>query len=400
MLLVLGNFFLGYNAPTTPSRDHTRRISSNDAHLAAVAMGASHFCVAWEADMDLWWTHNPDWEVDVETDTSFCFSKLANDTLKSQFLRTVYELQFSPDPNYSAVYTKLQFNAGWGISAEKLVDRLLYGYQQNRPFQIANNRWKYAMDGNNTNPVCPSANIFCYFLPLGRCEAGEPFNPKINNDDADHSTANAQLRLIWLEQYALRPQQWLRRRLYEYMKANAPHQVSTPCVAIHVRRSDVVLDGNPRKYFPISDYLERVPGLLSAGTGNILLFTDDANAIDEAHELYPEYNWMFVNRTRYRGMSGKWGVHMPTNDPVMEVVAIHDVLRLAKHCDILVHSYSSFARVIYAEMLSTGRNITRIQIDSESVTSRYHANNSNSAHTLASRLEERRKSKGITGESS
>ena len=362
-----------------------------------LGMTADQLCAPWEVDMDSWWTHHPEWDVSFENDACFCFTKMANNTPKYNFLREVYNLQFSETTDCSKVYSKTMFNSGWGVDTEMLADRLLFAYQQKRPFQlIANEPWKYAISPTDEKEVkvCPSANMFCYFLPLGRCAAGRNYvNPKGRfARDSQRTTPTQRLHLSWLRIHATRPQQWFRKRLYDYMKKNAPRKVQTPCVAMHVRRSDVSkFKIQARKYFAISEYIQKVPSLQSKNVTNILLFTDDANAIDEALEFHPEYNWMYVNRTRYRGTEGPLGMHLPTKDPLTEVLAIHAVLRLAKHCGTLVHSFSSFSKAIYDHMAWKQRNITKIQIISTS--KRYNKANIDSPMLLQSKLDELRKNK-------
>jgi len=355
----------------------------------------SQVCSSWDVNMDSWWTHHPEWEVSFENDVCFCFRKMANHTPKFKFLREIYNLQFSNSTNCSKVYSKKMLSFGFGIDTSRLADRLLYGYQNNRPFQLIRNEWKYAVSPDKTFKVCPNASAFCFFLPLGRCPAGK-HQVGLKGDwrmDSKGRIERKQHQIAWLRVHVTRPQQWFRKRLYEYMKERFPWEVRTPCAAMHVRRSDVVKDGFTRKYFAIAEYLEKVPDLKSRKIKNIMLFTDDANAIDEALEFHSYYNWMYMNRTRYRGAEGKWGVHMPSNDPVMEVLAIYATFRLAMHCDILVHSKSAFSDGIYDFMSSTGRNITRIEID-KGEGKRPNNKYAGSNKLLESKLDELRKKKG------
>ena len=320
-------------------------------------------CSSWDVNMDSWWTHHPEWEVSFENDVCFCFRKMANHTPKFKFLREIYNLQFSNSTNCSKVYSKKMLSFGFGIDTSRLADRLLYGYQNNRPFQLIRNEWKYAVSPDKKFKVCPNASAFCFFLPLGSCPAGKD-QVGVKGDwymDSSGRIQTKQLQLAWLRVHATRPQQWFRKRLYEYMNERFPWEVRTPCVAMHVRRSDVVKES--RRYTSITKYLEKVPVLKSRRIMNIMLFTDDAHAIGETVELHPDYNWMYMNKRRYRGTEGKQGVYMPSHDPVMEVLDIYSTFRLAMHCDILVHSKSTFADAIYAYMVSTGRKIKRIMID-------------------------------------
>lgn len=76
---------------------------------------------------------------------------------------------------------------------------------------------------------------------------------------------------------------------------------------IHVRRGDVVLHGKfSRAYHKISEYLQTARHLMSP---NILLLTDDANAVTEAlaHRKLPRADfpltWYYIDRPRHHGVS-------------------------------------------------------------------------------------------------
>ena len=72
---------------------------------------------------------------------------------------------------------------------------------------------------------------------------------------------------------------------------------------MHVRRSDVVLhESSSRRYYPVADYVKQIPEeSLHSSNHFIFLLTDDANAIGEAHEFFPDLKWKYFNRTRHRG---------------------------------------------------------------------------------------------------
>ena len=105
----------------------------------------------------------------------------------------------------------------------------------------------------------------------------------------------------WLLEYATRPQTWLRRKVYEFSKTI---QIDTPCAVMHVHRSDIVLHGEfSRKYRQIQEYIDALP---DDSTKNILLLTDDQNAVDEARTLHTDYNWMIIDKPRRRGAGVGW----------------------------------------------------------------------------------------------
>jgi hypothetical protein len=115
--------------------------------------------------------------------------------------------------------------------------------------------------------------------------------------------------------------------MFDYLKSdNVPTLAdndSDACSVIHVRRADVVLHKrDSRKYFPISEYLKRLPNEHKKPGSTILLLMDDANAIEEAHEFYPQINWKYLNRTRHRGTEGGWENQTPSKSPKMEVIVI------------------------------------------------------------------------------
>eukprot|EP00567_Pseudictyota_dubia_P001634 CAMPEP_0197468106 /NCGR_PEP_ID=MMETSP1175-20131217/65913_1 /TAXON_ID=1003142 /ORGANISM="Triceratium dubium, Strain CCMP147" /LENGTH=284 /DNA_ID=CAMNT_0043004201 /DNA_START=764 /DNA_END=1618 /DNA_ORIENTATION=- len=276
------------------------------------------------------------------------------------------------------------WSAGWGADFSNLADGLLYGLQTGRPFQVAfkkkNQVWHYAALKNGSKAACASKDMFCFFLPLSGCESG-------NIDTTPYKVKLTEYRRYssWLLPYIRRPQQWLRHRVYKFIKQSALH-VSIPCALLHVRRGDIVLEGkNSRRYYPISDYLSMLPN----ATKNILLYTDDANAIDEAEDFHPEYNWMYLAKKRYRGKEGGWKGHFPSGDPTFEVIALMAELELAGQCDVLVHTVSNFADVLYDEMASTGKNITRLKVDGGKVIG--GSQNVNSAEELSDLLKARKK---------
>lgn len=149
----------------------------------------------------------------------------------------------------------------------------------------------------------------------------------------------------------------------------------------------VLHDEYSRKYFEIEDYLKKIDAdareILQNGN-NILLFTDDANAIDEAHSLHPSYKWVYLNRTRHRGSSGGWENQVPSQDPRKEVIMLLSILELAKKCDAFAYTSSKYANVIRDAMLSTGRSIKLLRVDEGLEV--HHSNHSSSEAELAQKL--------------
>ena len=196
--------------------------------------------------------------------------------------------------------------------------------------------------------------MFCYFLPLSNCPAAPVGDSSQFLEDTKAGSKDHQ---VYYE-YVTRRQTWLRKAVYEY---RTKQNVHGPCAAIHVRRGDVVLhtSGLKRKYHAIAEYMNATDNIHK----NIYLLTDDANAINEAKIEFPDYNWMYLDRPRYKASEGGWEKQIPSNNPTLEVVMLLSEFQLARECDQLIHSRSGFATQLYAEMLSAGKNVDRIDLD-------------------------------------
>jgi hypothetical protein len=150
----------------------------------------------------------------------------------------------------------------------------------------------------------------------------------------------------WLVEYVTRIQSWLRKEVYQYYISRI--QLQTPCTVFHVRRSDIQGHGL-RKYHKIDEYIQALEtkGKLHK---NILLLTDDQNAIDEAESVFPNYNWAYFNRTRFRGNEGGWENHIPSRDPKLEVLVILSTFRAVRECDSIAMTHGNFAKNLVMEM--------------------------------------------------
>jgi hypothetical protein len=151
----------------------------------------------------------------------------------------------------------------------------------------------------------------------------------------------------------------------------------------------VLHDDFSRKYFPISVYLDTLKAKNHIAVIDIYLFTDDANAIDEALEFHPQYNWMYLEKKRHRGSEGGWENQVPGDSPLEEVVIMLAEFRLAQDCDILVHTASSYSDVLYDSMVTTGRPIERLRPDEKSHDV-HHSNNTESEKELETLLAKKR----------
>ncbi|KAL7556591.1 hypothetical protein ACA910_003482 [Epithemia clementina (nom. ined.)] len=202
-------------------------------------------------------------------------------------------------------------------------------------------------------------------------------------------------RRAWVREYLTRPQTWLRKRVFDLVHlattreteqdnqtttlANHSNKKSdikvrlmngplkTPCTALHVRRSDVVDHGKfSRRYHAISEYLNQTQANLDLHTEtssssssssprfvihpNLLLFTDDHNAITEPLTEYPDHYWMYWNRPRWQGLQGGWEHQLPSSDPILEMTLLLATFRLVTFCDSLVYSHSGFGRLLAMEL--------------------------------------------------
>ncbi|CAB9523393.1 expressed unknown protein [Seminavis robusta] len=334
-------------------------------------------CSPWETDMDPWWQMHPDWEPYNENETHTCFRPIQHEE-RAAFFREVYQSQYH-GMDCSQVRTRHITGVGYAAAVGYMCGGFYSAFRQGYPFQVTkvreSMRWLYAppldpSPGTNRSwAACPSQDNFCYFLPISNCqrEWGR------SEDSVSRKYARREVRdnpvrgeqYMWLKSYLTRPRQEVRRRLAELIQQEAPVlDPSTPCVWIHVRRTDAMSEfRNLRNFYGLNEYLER--GNVSAGD-NILLLTDDQTTIEEAHLLYPEYKWNYWNRTRYRGRQ-KRNSHIPSDDQAREMLIILAELQLAGQCTKGVHGTSNMVGMLQAAMaLEHGMaNIELISIDGD-----------------------------------
>ena len=315
------------------------------------------FCVRWKENRDEWWTHHPDWEVADENRTHYCFAPI-EDQEKAAVFRRLYQVQFRTG-DCSKVITKPMWSSGWGADFENVVDGLKHAYDTGIPTEmhVMEGAWHYSGKKDASKPVCESKDMYCYFLPLTSCAANprRPYEGTFISDAYDIQQGIGR----WLLEFATRQQTWLRHEVYKFSKRRI--RIKTPCTAMHVRRSDIVLHEEfARKYRKIKEYVKA----LEKGTKNILLLTDDQNAIEEAQSLFPEYNWIFVDRPRHRGAEGGWENQIPSNDPKLEVIVLLSIFREVKKCSSFIHTQSNFAKVLQGEIQDAwGEDFYRVNLD-------------------------------------
>ena len=341
-------------------------------------------CFAWSdgKKADEWWTHNPTYYASLENEAGFCFSEFEN-ARKRDFMQRLYDNQFHGD--CSNVITKSMASSGWGYDFTSLADALWIGMVENRPVQMILTGlsgakpgvWHYAGMKDGSKPICPSTDMYCYMLSMTNCAAkkdkkdiiglnrelkylsGPPIvhQPKAST----HSTkannfliqqGEAHKKKPWIIEYETRVQTWLRKEIYEYYTNRI--QMQTPCTVLHVRRSDIKGHGQ-RKYHPIKHYIDKIGDNLHQ---NILLLTDDQNAIEEAESQYPDQNWMYFNRTRFRGTEGGWENHFPSGDPKTETVTLLSIFRAVRQCDSISMQKGNFAHFLVMNMDDAQGNTT------------------------------------------
>jgi hypothetical protein len=286
------------------------------------------------------------------------------------------------------------WDSGWGADLKVGVTMALVEATEigttlaMRPY---NGSWHYAAKKPDSSyPTCPAKDMTCYFLNLTNCK---PADDRSEVTTAGFTYFDYDLYPT-VYNYSTRPRQWLRRELHAFT-AEKRLQLDGPCAVMHVRRSDVILhQENTRRYYAISDYVAKLP---KKRRTNIFLLTDDANAIDEAHEFYPAINWIYFNRTRFRGAAGGWENQIPSNSPKAEVITLLATLQLVRLCDTIVHGESVFSQMLVESMQSVesdgpGDSLQLYRVDDGIKDSiRISSKNSNSDEKLEKALKKLRK---------
>ena len=111
-----------------------------------------------------------------------------------------------------------------------------------------------------------------------------------------------------------------------------------PCTTMHVRRGDAGFPRQPyRRYAAVQEYLDAAS---VAEGSNVFLLTDDNSTIEEIHKHHPDYNWIYLDRPRNKGVEGGWEGHIPSGKPEFEVLTIFTEIGLASQCEKLVQGNS------------------------------------------------------------
>ncbi|KAL7561193.1 hypothetical protein ACA910_004119 [Epithemia clementina (nom. ined.)] len=302
-------------------------------------------CAPWTYNTDVWWTNHYDWELGEQNMTHTCFIKIA-DKKRVQFLHELRKLQFNSD--CLQVWQRSQISSGYAAALSSVARAFYASYMHGKPFQYnrhkVNATWNFASKTTSHWAYCPARDMSCYYLPLGSCE------PVVGLENGERGE-KPQIKLDryrWLRWFSFRPRHQLRYKLALFMNEHHPPNFRTPCSAIHVRRTDIAY-GKNRRYLAVQEYLDA--GKIRQGE-TVVVLTDDASTIDEIMEYHKsQYNWVYLERPRFRGAEGGHERHIPSKDPTFEVLSIMAELTLASHCKKLVHGKSGFATTISEAML-------------------------------------------------
>jgi hypothetical protein len=346
--------------------------ANGEAYLNPLKSYNGTFCLPWSVNSDDWWTHHVDWFVSKENETDYCFSPMQG-FMKRNMFHYLYDIQFRGD--CTQVHTKRMWSNGWGADVSNLVDGLRYAMETNQPFQISNHVWHYSAKKDGSRPVCPKKTMACYFLPLSRCP---PIQDKMFRG-AYYYEFQPRFKLLenrYYLEYITRPRTWLRKEVFDFSnKIN----LSTPCTVLHVRRGDVVLHGKwARRYYAIEEYIQATENVTNI-TETIFLITDDENGVLEARAKFPKFNWVVIERPRFKGKEGGWENHFPSDDSKMEVIVLMSIFRKATECRVLTHTRSNLADYIAALMMSArGRDFVRVDMNADDGSSIYDIKHSES----------------------
>jgi len=228
--------------------------------------------------------------------------------------------------------------------------------------------WIYTANKNDSTVLtCDEGDTTCYFLPYHDCKTS---SAKYWNEQKESGKAELVVNGDLLPEsgigqelgkeayrFMTRKMLWFRRAVFDYKQAFKKENniaADSDCTVFHVRRGDVVLDSsNPRRYFPVSDYVKHMnSSKLSNPNHYIFLLTDDSGAIDEAHEFFPDMSFKHFDRPRHKGSNkGKvWENHTPSRDPAMEVIVLVATFELVQECSAIVWGASNFAHYMYNQV--------------------------------------------------
>ncbi|CAB9511770.1 expressed unknown protein [Seminavis robusta] len=317
-------------------------------------------CGSWEVDADDFWIQHPTWEITRENATSYCMCPI-QDVEKADFIREIHWRQWQQEDPCREVETSMQQNSGFGAATRWLMMSFYHAYLGSKPFQIewGKRRWLYATENRSSWAYCASEDITCYYLPISPCyrnATGKSLHYESRPNEADNKQAR---QFFWLGSYMMRPRHVFRKKLYE-MRAKL--NVTYPCTTMHVRRGDSGLPRPPfRRYAAVAEYIEKAE--LQKGD-TIVLLTDDETTIEEVERFHKkDYNWVYLDRPRNRGVKAGFNGHIPSGDEGFEMLAIETELRIGGSCDKIVCGRSGFMESLVQTMLAEGKNFSLYFVD-------------------------------------
>ncbi|KAL7539566.1 hypothetical protein ACHAWF_006445 [Thalassiosira exigua] len=343
----LSNLLIRYGGdndhPAMQLQHQQSKAGADHTHAAAIDHRMKPFCHYWDRSVannrtlqpfDIWFTHHPTWVVTSETDEKFC-------------------VEPGNIKEHPYIHGMLQFYANQFHSSCSAL-------------------------------ICEEGDTTCYFLPYHDC--GTSSSQYWREKQEDH-----QVKLVEGKEFELpegsrineelgqhaylfmtRKLLWLRRAVFDYKQnfkksKNITEGPNSDCTVVHVRRADVVLHkSHTRRYFPVADYVKLIPPeKLSNPNHHIFFLTDDANAIEEAHEFFPSLNWKYFDRPRHKGSEGGWENQTPSRNPALEVIVLLATFELAQECSAMVYGHSNFAEYIYQQMNFARLDVERYRVDAD-----------------------------------
>lgn len=392
----------------------------------------SPFCQRWSSSdaanrtlqpFDAWYTHHPNWIITKETEDMFCVEPYCEEGSKSypcpndrrsnlvnDFWR-YYNNQFKS--SCDKVHYRSMWSSGWSADFLNAQEGLIDATNNFHAPLVLSAPWHYAaVKKDSTHRTCSQADLTCYFLPYHNCGSLDDicgYTPREFGITIDECTGTSVERIttfkilpdveIWTErgfyayQFLTRKQLWLRRAVFDFKrKFRKKHGPESDCSVIHVRRGDIIMhEQHARKYYPISDYIDLIPKeKLNDPNHKILLLTDDANAVKEAHEFYPNLSWKYIDRPRHSGSSGGWENQTPSLNPSLELIVLMATFELAQDCSTFVHGHSGLSDYIWTHMAANAgeKRVVRFRVDEQQQV--FDKKNLHSEEELAKLLDEKR----------
>ena len=213
-----------------------------------------------------------------------------------------------------------------------VVRALVKGLETKTPVKVVEEPWHYAAG------VCGARSLRCFFKPVVYDLYCTPKRiPDVRGCDHLHDLAF---------RYLTQPTVQLHKQIVKHVDAT---KLNAPCVAIHVRRTDTLLnDGwdHKRKLYkwvPLEAYVTAIKPKTTT-----LLLTDDETVLNETKAF--DLDWVWIDRPRHKGTLGGWENHFPSNDRMLEMAVIFALRKLVSKCKMFVGSHSTFGNLMYLGM--------------------------------------------------